>query len=48
MRGHVEIVAFLVASDADRTLRNRQDKLPIDLCQPTWSHAYRYTREVLA
>ncbi len=48
MRGHVEIVAALLAAGADRTLRNRQDKLPIDLCQPSWSPAYRYTREVLA
>ncbi|KAK9827378.1 hypothetical protein WJX81_004666 [Elliptochloris bilobata] len=47
MRGHVEIVAALLAAGADRSLRNRQDKLPIDLCQPSWSHAYRYTREVL-
>ena len=48
MRGHVEIVSALLAAGADRSLRNRQDKVPIDLCQPMWSHAYRYTREVLA
>ncbi len=23
-------------------------QIPIDLCQPTWSNAYRFTREVLA
>lgn len=48
MRGHVEIVNYLLQSGADRTIRNKQDKLPIDLCQPCWSNAYRYTREVLA
>lgn len=107
MRGHVEIVKFLLQSGADRALRNKQDKvgqaglqgacngtvgvggraggpaaspqtnlrampptpcryacrlphqpccrsvplplqIPIDLCQPTWSNAYRFTREVLA
>ena len=25
-----------------------QGKLPIDLCQPCWSDAYNYTREILA
>ena len=48
MRGHVEIVNLLLRSGADRSIRNKQDKLPIDLCQPCWSNAYRYTREVLA
>ncbi|KAK9917874.1 hypothetical protein WJX75_009130 [Coccomyxa subellipsoidea] len=48
MRGHVEIVKFLLQSGADRTIRNKQDKLPVDLCQPCWSNAYRYTQEVLA
>ena len=33
---------------ADKTLRNKQDKMAIDLCQPCWSDAYRFTREVLA
>ncbi|KAL4451860.1 hypothetical protein ABPG75_007522 [Micractinium tetrahymenae] len=48
MRGHVEIVKFLLQSGADKALRNKQDKIPIDLCQPAWSNAYRFTREVLA
>ena len=33
---------------ADKTLRNKQDKMAIDLCQPCWSDSYRFTREVLA
>ena len=48
MRGHVEIVRFLLAKNADKMLRNKQDKIPIDLCQPSWSHSYSYTRAVLA
>jgi ankyrin repeat protein len=48
MRGHVEIVNFLLKHGADRSIRNKQDKLPIDLCLPCWSNAYRFTREVLA
>ncbi len=48
MRGHVEIVNLLLKSGADRGARNKQDKVPIDLCQPCWSPAYRYTQEVLA
>lgn len=48
MRGHVEIVAHLVARGADRSARNRQDKQPIDLCQACWSRSWRYTREALA
>ncbi|KAK9815614.1 hypothetical protein WJX72_006846 [[Myrmecia] bisecta] len=48
MRGHVEIVDLLLKYKADRTVRNKQDKLAIDMCQPCWSDAYRYTREVLA
>ena len=48
MRGHVEIVKYLLQQHADREMQNKQGKLPIDLCQPTWSNSYRYTREVLA
>ena len=33
---------------ADKTLRNKQDKMAIDLCQPCWSDSYRFAREVLA
>ena len=33
---------------ADRTLCNNQDKVLVNLCQPMWSHGYRFTREVLA
>jgi hypothetical protein len=36
------------AQGADKTLRNKQDKMAIDLCQPCWSDSYRFTREVLA
>ena len=46
MRGHVEIVKYLLHHSADRGIRNKQDKIPIDLCQPCWSDAYRYTRQV--
>ena len=46
MRGHVEIVKYLLQHNADRGIRNKQDKIPIDLCQPCWSDAYRYTRQV--
>lgn len=48
MRGHVEIVKVLLEKGADKHLKNRQDKIPIDLCQPAWSHAYRFTRGILA
>lgn len=48
MRGHVEIVKYLLMQGADRELRNKQDKIPIDLCQPCWSNAFRFTREVLS
>ena len=48
MRGHVEIVKFLLQAGADKGLRNKQDKAPVDLCQPCWSNAYRFAREVLA
>ena len=48
MRGHVEIVKYLLQHGADKVIRNKQDKTPIDLCQPCWSNAYRYTREILA
>ena len=48
MRGHVEIVKYLLQHGADKHLRNKQDKVPIDLCQPCWSNAYRFAREVLA
>ena len=41
MRGHVEIVKFLMDQGADKTLRNKQDKMAIDLCQPCWSDSYR-------
>lgn len=48
MRGHVEIVKYLLQSGGDKSLRNKQDKMPIDLCQPCWSNSYRFAREVLA
>lgn len=48
MRGHVEIVKYLLQKGADRTIQNKQGKMPIDLAQPCWSDAYRFTRQVLA
>ena len=48
MRGHVEIVRYLLNQHADRSLCNRQNKIPIDLCQPCWSNSYAYTRAILA
>ncbi len=48
MRGHVEIVKLLLERGADQSIRNKQDKVAVDLCQPCWSHSYRWTREVLA
>ena len=48
MRGHVEIVKLLLKQGADRTLKNKQEKIPIDLCQPCWSNSYRFARQVLA
>ena len=48
MRGHVEICAHMLKHSADKGIKNKQDKLPIDLCQPCWSPSFRYTREVLS
>lgn len=48
MRGHVEIVKYLLDQGADKTIRNKQEKLPIDLCQSNWSDSFRFTREILA
>lgn len=48
MRGHVEICAYMLQHSANKGLKNKQDKLPIDLCQACWSPAFRYTREVLS
>lgn len=47
MRGHVEIVKYLLEQGADKTLRNKQEKVPIDMCQPCWSNSYRFAREAL-
>lgn len=47
MRGHVEIVKLLLERGADKSIRNKQDKEAIDLCQACWSHSYRFTREAL-
>merc|ERR1711933_638961 len=33
MRGHVEIVKYLLECGADRNMRNKQDKVPMDLCR---------------
>ena len=48
MRGHVEIVNLLLLNGADRHRKNKQERMPIDLCQPIWSNARRYTKEVLS
>jgi len=48
MRGHVEIVNYLLQMGADRNIKNKQDKLPIDLCQPVWSNSWKYVREALS
>jgi len=48
MRGHVEIVNLLLMHGADRHHKNKQERMPIDLCQPIWSNAWRYTKEVLS
>ena len=47
MRGHVEIVNFLLQSGASKNLRNKQDLLPVDMCKPVWSNSWRYVQEVL-
>ena len=44
----MEIVSYLLLNGGDRLARNKQNRLPIDLCQPVWSTAWRYTQEVLA
>merc|ERR1711959_131805 len=48
MRGHVEIVKYLLEAGSDKQVRNKQEKLPIDLCQACWSTSYKYCREILA
>ena len=47
MRGHVEVVRALLAAGADREAVNRQGLTPLDLCQPVWSHSWRFTRQLL-
>jgi hypothetical protein len=48
MRGHVEILNILLMNGADKTIRNKQDKVCIDMCQPVWSHSWKYARELLS
>ena len=48
MRGHVEIVNYLLQNGANKNIKNQKDKLPLDLCQAVWSDSYKYVREVLA
>jgi len=48
MRGHVEIVNYLLMNGADKHHRNKQEKVPIDMCQPVWSNSWKYCRELLA
>jgi ankyrin repeat protein len=48
MRGHVEILNLLLMNGADKTIRNKQDKVCIDMCQPVWSHSWKYARELLS
>jgi ankyrin repeat protein len=45
---HTHVPVLRMQQGADKSLRNKQDKMAIDLCQPCWSDAYRFTREVLA
>lgn len=33
---------------ANRNLRNKQEKLAVDQCQPCWSNSWRFCKEVLA
>jgi len=44
MRGHVEIVNLLLMHGADRHHKNKQERMPIDLCQPIWSNAWSTRR----
>ena len=39
---------YLLECGADRNMRNKQDKLPVDLCKPCWSNAYKFCQAVLA
>jgi hypothetical protein len=48
MRGHVEVVRALLAAGSDREAVNRQGATALDLCQPVWSHSWRFTRQLLA
>jgi hypothetical protein len=48
MRGHVEIVNFLLQAGANKNMVNKQNELPIDKCKPVYSMAWRYTQELLA
>lgn len=32
MRGHVEVVNVLISAGADKTIRNKQEKLPVRPC----------------
>eukprot|EP01023_Acetabularia_acetabulum_P019727 TRINITY_DN20091_c1_g1_i2.p2 TRINITY_DN20091_c1_g1~~TRINITY_DN20091_c1_g1_i2.p2 ORF type:complete len:171 (+),score=33.71 TRINITY_DN20091_c1_g1_i2:142-654(+) len=48
MRGHVEIVKFLLQHSADRNIVNKQGRIAVDNCQPCWSYAWKFTREVFA
>ena len=46
--GKVQVVETLLMHGADRHHKNKQERMPIDLCQPIWSNAWRYTKEVLS
>lgn len=48
MRGHVEVVRVLLAAGADRSAVNGQGRIPLDLCQPQWSTAYKFVRAELS
>eukprot|EP01025_Chloroclados_australasicus_P051598 TRINITY_DN6013_c0_g1_i7.p2 TRINITY_DN6013_c0_g1~~TRINITY_DN6013_c0_g1_i7.p2 ORF type:complete len:195 (+),score=25.52 TRINITY_DN6013_c0_g1_i7:1-585(+) len=48
MRGHVEIVRYLLEHKADRNVVNKQGRTAVDNCQPCWSNAWKFTREVFA
>merc|ERR1712072_49777 len=37
---------LLLEAGSDKQVRNKQEKLPIDLCQACWSNSYKYCREI--
>ena len=51
MRGHVEILNILLTNDLQtRRFKTSRTKCQvcIDMCQPVWSHSWKYARELLS